>query len=108
MARTAGSIQFRYIHGPAEPLSRLLQHQPDDGIGAAQRLEAAEPEPQTLILDVQRADAEFGRQRRQGMQRRLGMVLAMAEKALGLVGPGKAERQRRRPPPAAGDVQDEG
>ena len=75
---------------PSALLGRL-EHQPDDGIGAAERLEAAEPEPKTLVLEVDRADAELLGERRQGAQRRRPVVRPMRQEALDRFGGVDAE-----------------
>ena len=78
--------------GPAESGGRLFEHEADDGIGAAERLEAAETEAEALVLDVQCTDPQFAGHRRHGVQRRLGMVVAKTQEALDLVGGGKPKR----------------
>jgi hypothetical protein len=56
------------------------------------RLETAEPEPLAFVLDVDGGDTDAPGQRRQSMQRRLGVVVAETEIALDLLGGGVAER----------------
>ena len=80
-----------HIDGPAKRPAGLFQYQPEDGIGAAQRLEAAEAEAKALVLDMQCTEAEFSGQRRQRMQRRYQVIVAMSEKTLDRVGAGNAQ-----------------
>jgi hypothetical protein len=59
-----GRVQFGDVDLPSEPAAGFLQHEPDDRVGATQGLEAAEAQPEALILDVDRSDTEFGSQSR--------------------------------------------
>ena len=96
-----GRVQFGDVDRASELAAGFLQHEPDDRVGAAQRLEAAEPEPEALVLDMDRADAEFGGQGRQGVQGRRRMVVAVGEVPLDLLGRLSRPRSRHQPDRAA-------
>ena len=71
--------QVGLVECPSEPLARRLQHEARHGIGAAERLEAAEAEPLAFVLEMQRADAERRSEIGQGPQRRRHMLGAAGE-----------------------------
>ncbi len=87
---------FADFHRAAEPPRGFFERQADDGVGAAQGLEAAEPETEALVLDEDGADAEFARERGKGVERRRPVIVAMAEEALDIVGGPLAESFARR------------
>jgi hypothetical protein len=87
-------MQFLDIDGAAVALRRLFEHEPYDGIGTAQRLEAAEAEPLTLILHRELADAELGSESGEEMERRDCVILPVGQEALDLVRSGDAKRFR--------------
>ena len=70
----------------AQPPGGFLQDQTHHGVRAAQRLEAAEPEPLPLVLDVNGADAELGRERPQRVKRGRPVVGPQREPALRGIG----------------------
>ena len=84
--RTSGECSSETSTARPSALLRFLQHEPDHRIGTAEGLEAAEAEAVAFVLDVDRADADFGGQCRQSHERRLRMVVAKCEVALDLVG----------------------
>jgi len=84
-------VQLADIDGAAQPARRFLEDQPDDGIGASERLETAEAKALAFVLHVERGETKLCSEARQRMQRCFGMVVPMAEEALDLAGGCDAE-----------------
>ncbi|ASY57745.1 Transcriptional regulator, AsnC family [Sinorhizobium sp. CCBAU 05631] len=74
-------IELGHIDWPSQLCFGFFEDETDDGIGATERLEAAEPQPLSFVLQMNRGNAGFGRESRQGDERRLGMLVAIAEVA---------------------------
>ncbi|MEY9196176.1 hypothetical protein ABIA16_001292 [Sinorhizobium fredii] len=75
-------IELGHIDWPSQLCFGFFEDETDDGIGATERLEAAEPQPLSFVLQMNRGNAGFGRESRQGDERRLGMLVAIAEVAV--------------------------
>jgi hypothetical protein len=77
-----GRVERGDINDPTQPLRSRIEHEPDDRVGAAQSLEAAEAESAAFVLDVDRAYPELAREGRKRMQGGDEMVFAMAQESL--------------------------
>ena len=74
------------INDAIQPFRSRIEHEPDDRVGAAQRLEAAEAKSEALVLDVDRSHSELPREGRKRMQGGDDMVFAMAQESLDFLG----------------------
>lgn len=75
-------VQLADIDGAAQPARRLFEDKSDDGVGTAERLEAAEAQAAALVLDMECGEAKFCSEAGQRLQRGFGVIVPMAEEAL--------------------------
>src|SRR5690606_19180116 len=73
------------VERASEPALSLLQKNAGNGIGAAKRLEAAEPQATSFILDMEGAHPQGIGQGRQAMERGRRVLLPMGEVTLDLL-----------------------
>jgi len=85
-------LEIADVNRVTQTTGRLLEHQAGHDVGPAQRLEAAEPQPVSLVLDEHRSHPELVGEAVEAVQRRGVVVLAVRQVGDRLVGPGGTQR----------------